>query len=248
MPSALVSMGRYQACNHNWFFCHLLLVVPVAYRLHQNQLSHSHLLIDQQLSHCRVTCFTMSCAGPLARDLSGTTVGTTGHLAKQLDHYSIEGINWFIWPMNLPHLQTFRSICQAKLLSWVLNHQQELASRPSIIVTNFLRGAEGIWLYTAYNAYLSGCHAVYPNMNIELIIRLPVVPIPCLLLLQLSLSCIYCSSSSCLAPMSVDPLLVVLLPSHMHQYDLSRTYGCSNKSCPCPFCMCESQLSHSHVC
>jgi hypothetical protein len=56
-------------------------------------------------------------------------------LAKYLDCYSMGGIDFFIWhmrPMNFPHLQTFRSICQTKLGP---NHQQELASRTSFIVT-----------------------------------------------------------------------------------------------------------------
>jgi hypothetical protein len=63
-----------------------------------------------------------------ASNSSRITVGSTEHLAKYLDHYSIEGIDFFIWhigPMNLPLLQTFRSICQAKLGP---NHQLELDS------------------------------------------------------------------------------------------------------------------------
>jgi transformation/transcription domain-associated protein len=61
-------------------------------------------------------------------------------LAKYLDRYPIEGIDFFIRHLNFPqHLRTFRSIFQAKLAP---NLERELTSRTSFIVTNFLRGAD----------------------------------------------------------------------------------------------------------
>jgi hypothetical protein len=58
---------------------------------------------------------------------------------KHLECYLIEGIDFFIWPISLLHLQTFRSICHAKLDP---SHQQELASWISFIVTTLLGGAD----------------------------------------------------------------------------------------------------------
>jgi transformation/transcription domain-associated protein len=61
-------------------------------------------------------------------------------LAKYLDRYPIEGIDFFVRHLNFPrHLRTFRSIFQAKLAP---NLERELTSRTSFIVTNFLRGTD----------------------------------------------------------------------------------------------------------
>jgi hypothetical protein len=65
----------------------------------------------------------------------------------------------------------------------------ELGAKPSVQISiktlihshKFSQRSRGYCVYTAYNAYLSGYHAVYPNMNIELMslsLRLPVVPLP----------------------------------------------------------------------
>lgn len=61
-------------------------------------------------------------------------------LARYLDRYPIEGIDFFIGHLNSPrHLRTFRNIFQAKLAP---NLERELTSRTSFIVTNFLRGTD----------------------------------------------------------------------------------------------------------
>jgi hypothetical protein len=69
-----------------------LTVFPLPLLLHY-QVSPSNLLSVWKLSRCRVTDYPMSCAGPLARDSSGTTCGTPGYLAKHLAYYYIKGIN-----------------------------------------------------------------------------------------------------------------------------------------------------------
>ncbi|KAG6831589.1 hypothetical protein H0H92_009062 [Tricholoma furcatifolium] len=59
-------------------------------------------------------------------------------LAKYLDRYPVEGINFFLRHLHLPrHMRTLRSILEAKLAP---NLERELASRTSYIATNFLRG------------------------------------------------------------------------------------------------------------
>ena len=66
-------------------------------------------------AHGRMTTDSSGTTGE-ASDSSRTTGGTTEHLAKYLDCYSMGGIDFFIWhmkPMNFPYLQTFRSICQS---------------------------------------------------------------------------------------------------------------------------------------
>ncbi|GLB33849.1 putative PI3 PI4-kinase family protein [Lyophyllum shimeji] len=61
-------------------------------------------------------------------------------LAKYLDRYPVEGIDFFIRHLNFPrHLRTLRSILEAKLAP---NLERELASRTSYIATHFLRGAD----------------------------------------------------------------------------------------------------------
>ncbi|PFH52762.1 hypothetical protein AMATHDRAFT_1809 [Amanita thiersii Skay4041] len=57
-------------------------------------------------------------------------------LAKYLDRYPIEGIDFFINKIGFPrYLRTFRSIIQAKLAP---NLERELASRTSILVNNLI--------------------------------------------------------------------------------------------------------------
>jgi transformation/transcription domain-associated protein len=57
-------------------------------------------------------------------------------LAKYLDRYPSEGVDFFLRHLNFPrHLRTFRSIIQAKLAP---NLERELASRTSYIVNQYL--------------------------------------------------------------------------------------------------------------
>ncbi|KAG6816156.1 hypothetical protein H0H87_008290 [Tephrocybe sp. NHM501043] len=59
-------------------------------------------------------------------------------LAKYLDRYPVDGIDFFLRHLNFPrHMRTLRSILEAKLAP---NLERELASRTSYIATNFLRG------------------------------------------------------------------------------------------------------------
>ncbi|KAG6866480.1 hypothetical protein C0991_003998 [Blastosporella zonata] len=59
-------------------------------------------------------------------------------LAKYLDRYPAEGIDFFLRHLNFPrHMRTLRSILEGKLAP---NLERELASRTSYIATNFLRG------------------------------------------------------------------------------------------------------------
>jgi hypothetical protein len=61
-------------------------------------------------------------------------------LVQHLDHYSIQGIDFFISHTSfLPKLHTFRIILQAKIAS---NLEQKLASRTSFMDTTFLRGTD----------------------------------------------------------------------------------------------------------
>ncbi|RDB22695.1 Transcription-associated protein 1 [Hypsizygus marmoreus] len=61
-------------------------------------------------------------------------------LAKYLDRYPVEGVEFFLQHLNFPrHLRTFRSIIEARLAP---NVERELASRTSHIVTTFLRGTD----------------------------------------------------------------------------------------------------------
>ncbi|KAF5387961.1 hypothetical protein D9615_000446 [Tricholomella constricta] len=61
-------------------------------------------------------------------------------LAKYLDRYPAEGIDFFIRHLNFPrHLRTLRSIIEAKLAP---NLERELASRTSYIASHFLRGVD----------------------------------------------------------------------------------------------------------
>ncbi|KAG5637374.1 hypothetical protein H0H81_004799 [Sphagnurus paluster] len=61
-------------------------------------------------------------------------------LAKYLDRYPAEGIDFFIRHLNFSrHLRTLRSILEAKLAP---NLERELASRTSYIASHFLRGAD----------------------------------------------------------------------------------------------------------
>ncbi|KAF8640045.1 hypothetical protein AX17_001287 [Amanita inopinata Kibby_2008] len=61
-------------------------------------------------------------------------------LAKYLDRYPIEGVNFFINKLAFPrYLRTFRSILQARLAPHL---QCELASRTNLLVTHFLLGSE----------------------------------------------------------------------------------------------------------
>jgi hypothetical protein len=61
-------------------------------------------------------------------------------LVQHLDHYSIEGIDFFIRHMSFPpKLHTFRIILQTKPAP---NLEQQLASRTSFMVPTFIRGTE----------------------------------------------------------------------------------------------------------
>ena len=61
-------------------------------------------------------------------------------LAKYLDRYPAEGIDFFIRHLNFPrHLRTLRSILQAKL---ALNLERELASRTLVLVTHYVQGTD----------------------------------------------------------------------------------------------------------
>ncbi|KAG6837441.1 hypothetical protein H0H93_009535 [Arthromyces matolae] len=61
-------------------------------------------------------------------------------LAKYLDRYPVDGIEFFLRHLNFPrHMRTLRSILEAKLAP---NLERELASRTSHIVTTFLHGPE----------------------------------------------------------------------------------------------------------
>jgi len=61
-------------------------------------------------------------------------------LAKYLDRYPVEGIDYFLRHIQFPrHLRTLRSILEAKLAP---NVMRELGSRTSHLVTHFLRGTD----------------------------------------------------------------------------------------------------------
>jgi len=61
-------------------------------------------------------------------------------LAKYLDRYPIEAVDFFLGHIHLPrHVHTFRSIVQSRLSS---NLQRELESRTPIIIRNCLKGSD----------------------------------------------------------------------------------------------------------
>ncbi|TFK43492.1 hypothetical protein BDQ12DRAFT_731508 [Crucibulum laeve] len=61
-------------------------------------------------------------------------------LAKYLDRYPVEGIDFFMRHINFPrHMRTLRSILQGKLAPNLL---RELASRTLFMVTRFIRGTD----------------------------------------------------------------------------------------------------------
>ncbi|KAF8076441.1 hypothetical protein FPV67DRAFT_1558921 [Lyophyllum atratum] len=68
-------------------------------------------------------------------------------LAKYLDRYPVDGIEFFIRHLNFPrHLRTLRSILEAKLAPSL---ERELASRTSYIATHFLRGVDSSYILPA---------------------------------------------------------------------------------------------------
>ncbi|KAF9009027.1 hypothetical protein BDQ17DRAFT_1422200 [Cyathus striatus] len=70
-------------------------------------------------------------------------------LAKYLDRYPVEGIDFFMRHLNFPHhLRTLRSILQGQLAP---NLQRELASRTLLLVDRFLKGTDAAFAIPALN-------------------------------------------------------------------------------------------------
>lgn len=69
-------------------------------------------------------------------------------LAKYLNRYPVEGINFFLQNLSLPrHLRTLRSILQARLAP---NVETELAARTPLLVANCLNGTDQLFFHTLH--------------------------------------------------------------------------------------------------
>ncbi|KAI0268276.1 hypothetical protein BC834DRAFT_968481 [Gloeopeniophorella convolvens] len=72
-------------------------------------------------------------------------------LAKYLDRYPIEAMDFFLRHFHLPrHVRTFRSIIQSRLS---MNLQRELASRTSVIIRDYLRGSNSASIMPALQVF-----------------------------------------------------------------------------------------------